>query len=265
VSTLEPKAANIALTTKGKAFAERQARRQAPTKDEQAKTIGKQIEKLLRIRREADETAQFLIGILDDEEPDPDLEPTFGYLPPGCIDEGEPGHDEEPTLGWTATLNQTDRNRLGDSWLVDGECEPTLGAPETVTTPVGPSYDGWTPGGIRRDRMGSQAHWAAGNRQDLEGDPKEDDEDGHDKEPSLGAQNVILGRSMVDGNSMWPSQSQVIDAGMNQLGWTSGCSDSDLEDDPGEPMLASTPLEDATGRYARLGLVDDREDGGDGR
>jgi hypothetical protein len=194
-----------------------------------------------------------LISILDGEEADPDLED-------GGDD--EEGPDREPTLGWTSIFNQASRHRLGEVWLNDGECEPSLGAPEAVTTPLGPSYDRWTPEGIRRDRTGSQAHWAAGNRQDLEGDPKEDDEDGGDKEPSLGSANVILGRSMVDGNSIWPSQSQVIDAGMDQSSWI-GFSDSDLEAEFDEPMLASTSVEDATGQYAKHGLVDDREDGGD--
>jgi hypothetical protein len=87
-------------------------------------SIGREIEELLRIRREADATAARLIDLLDLHELDPDLEdggdpePTLGWAGAECNgryrDEPQQDGEREPSLGWTSTLNQTSRNRLGE-------------------------------------------------------------------------------------------------------------------------------------------------------
>ena len=77
-----------------------------------------QIDELLRIRDQADETAAFLISVLDARSEDPDLE-----------DNG----DEEPSLGWTKTghlggwagFYNCDLEE-GDPLEDDGDLEPYL-------------------------------------------------------------------------------------------------------------------------------------------
>ncbi len=93
-------------------------------------SIGREIEKLLRIRREADRTAARLIDLLDLHEPDPDLEPYLGFSPSGYDDDLEADDSEsEFDLGWTTGINQAGRAWLGlthdpMSWAVpDGEEE----------------------------------------------------------------------------------------------------------------------------------------------
>jgi hypothetical protein len=57
----------------------------------------------MRIREEATKTADFLIGILDDNTADPDLEPD---------DDNEDGGDNEPSLGWAdSRFQQRPRRR----------------------------------------------------------------------------------------------------------------------------------------------------------
>ena len=71
-------------------------RRQRP-----AANIAAQIEELLRIRREADETATLLIRVLDEAERDPDIEDN------GDAEEEpdrEDGADDEPSLGSSELL-----------------------------------------------------------------------------------------------------------------------------------------------------------------
>ena len=94
-------------------------------------SIGREIEALLRIRREADATAARLITLLDLDLPDPDLEdngdeePTLGWAGAECNgryrDEPQRDGEGEPSLGWTSTINQTSRHRLGRSDDVEYE------------------------------------------------------------------------------------------------------------------------------------------------
>lgn len=140
-------------------------------------SIGREVEELLRIRREADEAAFRLIALLDLDEPDPDLEPSFGgdgHGDDGMEREADTA-DDEPSLGWTIAMRQEDRKWQGIppltgrfAWgvVVDGEAEPdepNLGAPETVPGPQNPVY--WASG---IDRRYSQEDWGAGNRSDME-------------------------------------------------------------------------------------------------
>ncbi|MCB1494962.1 MAG: hypothetical protein KDJ86_04180 [Bauldia sp.] len=67
-------------------------RRQSRRNAQQSGTI----EELLRIRREAGDTAAIPIGLLDDHDVDPDL---------------EDGGDDEPLPGWTTTVNQAAKGR----------------------------------------------------------------------------------------------------------------------------------------------------------
>jgi hypothetical protein len=113
-----------------------------------------------------------LIGFLDTLDPDPDLEPSFGDLPPGIADEAEPDHDDERTLGWSSLASQVglgdntddgdetalERHGKGFSRSGPDDAEPSLGwAVATVQEP---------------------SRFFFGNTSDLEDD--------HDLEPSLG-------------------------------------------------------------------------------
>src|SRR5262245_13748998 len=73
-------------------------------------SIGREIEELLRIKREADTAATRLIDLLDLHELDPDLEPYLGSGHGGG-DDREWEDEGEPSLGWTLTINQASGNR----------------------------------------------------------------------------------------------------------------------------------------------------------
>ena len=90
------------------------------------KLIGREIEELLRIRREAGEAAHRLIQFLDLDEPDADYEPSFGGGRHGddgmereadLSDDGMEGEadfsDDEPSLGWTHAVGQDGRKWQG--------------------------------------------------------------------------------------------------------------------------------------------------------
>lgn len=114
-----------------------------------------------------------MLAFLDRLDGDPDL---------------EANDDLEPSLaGLGVDFSGGDDRELDQSDdEPDSEGEPLLGAPESVATYSGPSYGGWEPEGVRRSREGRQTHWAKGNSSDLEGDAREDHEEGGDSEPSLG-------------------------------------------------------------------------------
>ena len=161
--------------------------------------VSRKIRKLLLARQEVAETIERLIAILDQIDGEADLEPAG--------DEEEDGTEGEPSLGWTTTEASYGVKPLAwsvDAELDDADAEPSLAAPESVSTSLGPSYPDRYSVGPRRTSEGRQTHWAAGDSQDLEGDPLEDDEAGGDDEPSLGWQHVIPGRVMVDGSAAWP-------------------------------------------------------------
>jgi hypothetical protein len=60
----------------------------------------------------------------------------------------------------------------------DDPAEPLLASPEAEFRDGG----SWWTKGVHRTREGRQTNWARGNSADLEGDAREDDEDGHDRE-----------------------------------------------------------------------------------
>lgn len=120
------------------------------------------------IRKEAAAEIERLLALLDRLDGDPDLEPsedsepTLGWsaggAPVRAFDSAD--GEVEPSLGWTAIIDQTSRNRLGDvedREKDEADREPSLAAPETG--------------------KGSQRMWARGNIAELEGDATEDDGD----------------------------------------------------------------------------------------
>ena len=121
-----------------------------------AANIAAQIEELLRIRREAEDTVAFLIDILDERDGDPDEETDNPDL--------EDGGDHEPSLG-------SPNVRLGRV-MVDG-------------TPLWPEQE------QRIDPGFDQSGWSTlSGCADLEEEhdgrePDVDDEDGHDQEGCL--------------------------------------------------------------------------------
>jgi hypothetical protein len=161
-----------------------------------------------------------MLAFLDRLDGDPDLEADNDLEPSLSVMAGF-----DPTGGDDRELDQSDDEPGADE-------EPLLGAPESVNTYSGPSYDSWTPEGIRRSREGRQTHWANGNPSDLEGDANEDHEEGGDEEPSLGWVNPQPGRCMSQGDSIWSRyQTPIIDEGIDQDGIASGCGGTDdLED-----------------------------------
>jgi hypothetical protein len=136
-------------------------------------SIGREVEELLRIRREADEAAFRLIALLDLDQPDPDL---------------EDGGDHEQTLGWTAS--EAAYGRTKNTYAnTDGEFELDLGwtsglnqggrnwhgRPHSgsvwTTVPDGEDeHDGREPslGSVASHECASQEGWAAGDPRDLE-------------------------------------------------------------------------------------------------
>jgi hypothetical protein len=204
-----------------------------------------------------------------DEDGEPSLSAMVGFDPTGGDDreldqsDDEPDADGEPSLGFTSCgagvrpWDAGDDDREAD----DSESEASLGSPESVNTYSGPSYDGWAPEGVRRNREGRQTHWAKGNSSDLEGDAHEDHEEGGDMEPSLGWVNVQPGRRMSQGDNIWSRyQTPVIDEGMDQDGIASGPGDTnDLEDahDGREPDVDDEDGHDAEYCTAdELGVAD---------
>ena len=96
--------------TASSTFASAENAAEIAAKNDRARlSIGREIEALLRIRREAEATAARLIDLLDLEEADPDLEPEEDETGAGR----DVDADVEPSLGWTSTINQTSRHRLG--------------------------------------------------------------------------------------------------------------------------------------------------------
>jgi hypothetical protein len=90
-------------------------------------SIGREVEELLRIRREAEEAVFRLIELLDLDEPDPDLEPYLAGFESTSERELD-NSDDEPSLGWTHLLDQSHRKWAGSHWqceggVVDGEAE----------------------------------------------------------------------------------------------------------------------------------------------
>jgi hypothetical protein len=178
-----------------------------------------------------------LLAFLDRLDGDPDL---------------EDGADDEPSLGFTRCgagvrpWDAGDDDREAD----DSESEASLGSPESVTTPLGASYDGWEPEGIRRTREGRQTHWAKGNTSDLEGDAEDDEDDGGGIGDGGGLCEQITGE---------PSLGATL--GLNQVhAWRLDDEEWPLTD--GEPPFASTAWEDGHGRHgktrvATLGCEDD--------
>lgn len=91
-----------------------------------------------KLRKRIERVVEKLIAALDAAEPDPDLEPTFGHLPPGGIDEAEgPDVELEPSLGFlegtiqsTSIINSGldgDREDEHDGREPDDDLENSLG------------------------------------------------------------------------------------------------------------------------------------------
>jgi hypothetical protein len=112
-----------------------------------------------------------LVQLLDEFEPDADLEPDdSGY---GDLDGMSVEEDGEPSLGWAdmeARYGCFPNHSNGPDLELDtaddednGDREPSLGAAENHPTGNILGFTGYT-------RQGSQEHWGAGNRDDREGD-----------------------------------------------------------------------------------------------
>jgi hypothetical protein len=170
---------------------------------------------LAKLRAEAEEQIERLIEFVDRIEGEPDLEDA---------DEDD-DRESEPSLGWAGgrgcSLGTVPNAFFVDCELDDANDEPSLGVCERH-----PSHYSWS----ARNAGGSQIGWAhGGNTRDLEGDAHEDDEPGGDEEPSLGWETGSIGRVMVDGDAIWPDQTQARDPGIDQT-WISGrVSEEDLE------------------------------------
>lgn len=87
----------------------------------------------MKIRKEAGDLAEHLIGMLDAADRDFDLEETG--------DAGEGDADGEPSLGWTATRRQEGRNWTGQDWAVDVEAEHDGREPDVDTEANGDELD----------------------------------------------------------------------------------------------------------------------------
>jgi hypothetical protein len=132
------------------------------------------------LRREVMREIERLIAFLDATGGDADLEGELAGFE--GVQDGREGEDTdaEPSLGWPASiagpraLDQSCRHDY-DIELDEADQEPSLASPESVVCPD-LSWSGY----VSLPR--SQVDWARGNRADLEGDPREDDEDSHDAE-----------------------------------------------------------------------------------
>ena len=257
-----PASSGVMLTRKGQKYADHHSHRRPSQRT---------LRQLAKLRQEAEAEIERLIGFLDKTEPDPDLEPSLaGDYNNHAGDFGDDREaddaEREPTFGWTehearfgcqATPLQTDEAE--DPHIDD---EPSLGSIENHPSDTRrPNFYGELVGYFTgTTTAGSQLKWAAGNREDLEGDPREDDEEGGDEEPSLGSYNVIPGRSMVDGDALWPGQSQVVDSGMDQGDWSAGgTDDGEAAHDGLEPSLGWSGNVDQDGGANWRGNAEDRE------
>ncbi len=159
-------------------------------------------------RRALSAAIEAAIAVLDELDPDPDLEPTLAGCPsPGSLDEGEPDEDGEPTLGWPEYVGRL-AGRLSFAGhyarALDGEAEdggdrePSLAAPERPPTGWGAVY------GPTVDYRSDQTRWADGSRSDREQDSGDEGEPDQDGEEALGwAANVgqlNLGQNTADGD-----------------------------------------------------------------
>ena len=151
-----------------------------------------------------------LIDLLDAIDPDPDLEPTMGFVMPGEVDEAEPDADYEQILGspevefsdFTGRINRhghIDQRRWADGyhavngWDVNREHdtadeEPMLAMPEQHPSRYG----------LDRSGGGDQRLWACsvdvGEREDVSEDEgaciQSQKHDPEGDEPSLGSPEV---------------------------------------------------------------------------
>jgi hypothetical protein len=58
-------------------------------------------------RRRIEDLIEHFLALLDEDDGEPDLEPSFGQVAPGYLDECEQPEDDEPSLGWSATYATT--------------------------------------------------------------------------------------------------------------------------------------------------------------
>jgi hypothetical protein len=184
-----------------------------------------------------------LISILDDLDPDPDLEPSTGYQGAefgtmAAMDEAEPDADGEPTLGAP-------------------ECHPFM------------RYGGWGDARLQYDRSGSQLEWAKGSTQDGEAEPDMDAEPQGDEELTLGAPERHYCAWSLDGSQSYWAQGDNIagrdDAELvNEDGGDVQDEPHDGEDeDPREYWLAASEhIDQSTWSDLRPGWC--RGDEGDG-
>lgn len=160
-----------------------------------AVNIAAQIEELLRIRREADDTVAFLVDLLDEKEGDADLEEEPDI---------EEGGDDEWSLGWTdsASWQFGPLRQHGYGWYRDsrdleeeddgredgGDNEPSLGSFNIMLGRV--VIEGsasWPEQTVMVDPGIDQCDWVGMDDRDGEAEfdgrePDVDDEDGHDHE-----------------------------------------------------------------------------------
>jgi hypothetical protein len=124
---------------------------------------------LRQLRREAAAEIERLLAFLDALGGDPDLEPSGDELD-ASVPEGPGGSSRA-----SQHPNEDDE--------ADGTDEPSLASPEGATCPDRPKqlY-------AYVSMPDPQTSWARGNSADLEGDPREDDEDSHDAELDLSDQ-----------------------------------------------------------------------------
>lgn len=142
------------------------------------------------LREQAEEEIEKLIAFVDRIAPDPDLEPSLGYYRPDMPVDAECDDEiNEASLGWTdqeARWGRYSEPHLADLEVDDSdheangdEREPSLGSIEVH--PYGYTTQGETRG------LTNQENWAAGNRNDAEGDEHDGSEPDVDDEPCLGS------------------------------------------------------------------------------
>jgi hypothetical protein len=138
------------------------------------------VEAMRILRRQAEQEIERLLAFLDATDGDTDMEPELA----GTDAYHDGGEDEdtdaEPSLGWPlhgpSALDKSHAHDL-DAELDESDAEPSLASPESATCPDRPKQSC-----AFVSIPHSQTSWARGNSADLEGDPKEDDEDSHDAE-----------------------------------------------------------------------------------
>lgn len=158
--------------------------------------------------RNVRELVDRLLELLDGLDPDPDLEPTLGFVPGVAEnDECEAEGDVECSLGsLDRSVDQTKAWKCNwqhaeDLEHDDSDDEPSLGSLERAPSCYG--TDGPNP-------SGSQISWASGSSSDLE-DEHDGREPEDDSEPSLGSFDRMMDQTKSMQVVGWTTHDQEID------------------------------------------------------